>query len=90
VDPEIKSLTGIPNFPAYVSGHSTFSGAAAEILAYLVPTKQQQFRDMADEASLSRLYGAIHYKSDCTVGLTVGKKVAGFAIQRAMSDGAGQ
>jgi hypothetical protein len=45
---------------------------------------------MANEASLSRLYGAIHYKSDCSVGLTVGKKVAEFAVQRAMSDGAGQ
>ena len=25
-DPRIKTLTGIPNFPAYISGHSTFSG----------------------------------------------------------------
>jgi hypothetical protein len=90
MDAEIKTMTGLPNFPAYVSGHSTFSGAAAEILAYLVPARQQQFRDMANEASLSRLYGAIHYKSDCSVGLTVGKKVAEFAVQRAMSDGAGQ
>jgi membrane-associated phospholipid phosphatase len=90
VDPTIKTLTGLPNFPAYVSGHSTFSGAAAEILGYLIPDKKNLFWEMANEASLSRLYGAIHYKSDCTVGLTVGKKVAGFAIQRAMSDGAGQ
>ena len=29
LDPNIKTLTGIPNFPAYISGHSTFSGAAA-------------------------------------------------------------
>jgi hypothetical protein len=90
MDAEIKTLTGLPNFPAYVSGHSTFSGAAAEILAYLVPARQQQFRNMANEASLSRLYGAIHYTSDCSVGLTLGKKVAEYAVQRAMSDGAGQ
>lgn len=90
VDPTIKTLTGLPNFPAYVSGHSTFSGAAAEILGYLVPDKKTVFAEMAEEASLSRLYGAIHYKSDCTVGLTVGKKVAQFAIQRAITDGAGQ
>ena len=25
-DPEIKTLTGVPNFPAYSSGHSNFSG----------------------------------------------------------------
>jgi membrane-associated phospholipid phosphatase len=90
VDTEIKTMTGLPNFPAYVSGHSTFSGAAAEILGYLVPDKKTVFAEMAAEASLSRLYGAIHYKSDCTVGLSVGKKVAQFAIQRAMTDGAGQ
>src|SRR5207253_1645404 len=32
MDPSIKTLTGIPNFPSYISGHSTFSGAAATIL----------------------------------------------------------
>jgi hypothetical protein len=89
VDPSIKTMTGLPNFPAYVSGHSTFSGAAAEILGHLVPSQKVKFDAMAQEASLSRLYGAIHYKSDCTVGLSVGKKVGGFAIKRAMADGAG-
>lgn len=89
MDPSIKTMTGLPNFPAYISGHSTFSGAAAEILGYLVPAAKGQFEAMAQEASLSRLYGAIHYKSDCTVGLTVGRKVAGYAIKRAIADGAG-
>jgi hypothetical protein len=90
VDPSIKTMTGLPNFPSYISGHSTFSGAAAEILGYLIPAKNQMFQDMATEASLSRLYGAIHYKSDCTVGLSVGKKVGQYAIQRATTDGAGR
>jgi len=89
VDPSIKTMTGLPNFPAFVSGHSTFSGAAAEILGHLVPSQKMKFDAMAQEASLSRLYGAIHYKSDCTVGLSVGKKVGGFAIKRAIADGAG-
>jgi len=89
IDSSIKSMTGVPNFPAYVSGHSTFSGAAAEILGHLVPAQKIKFDAMAEEASLSRLYGAIHYKSDCTVGLSVGKKVGGFAIKRAIADGAG-
>ncbi|MBE7178923.1 MAG: PA-phosphatase, partial [Mucilaginibacter polytrichastri] len=31
LNPAIKTLTGVPNFPAYISGHSTFSGAAATI-----------------------------------------------------------
>ena len=89
VDNSIKTLTGLPNFPAYTSGHSTFSGAAAEILGYLVPSRKQAFSEMAEEASMSRLYGAIHYRSDCTAGLASGKKVGEFAVKRAMADGAG-
>ena len=34
-DPAWLSLLGTPAFPEYVSGHSTFSGAGAEILALL-------------------------------------------------------
>lgn len=88
VDPTIKTLTGLPNFPSYISGHSTFSGAAAEILGHLLPLSKAKFDEMAKEASFSRLYGAIHYRSDCEVGLAVGRKVAGYAIRRANSDGA--
>ncbi|MFM2361095.1 MAG: hypothetical protein RLY16_3088, partial [Bacteroidota bacterium] len=65
LNPEIKTLTGIPNFPAYISGHSTFSGAAATILSYIVPEKASAYDAMAKEASNSRLYGGIHYRSDC-------------------------
>ena len=88
VDPRIKTLTGLPNFPSYTSGHSTFSGAASTILGHIIPSKATLFDDMANEASLSRMYGAIHYRSDCAAGLVCGKKVGNFAIQRAITDGA--
>jgi hypothetical protein len=86
--PAIKTFTGMPNFPSYISGHSTFSGAAAAILGHIVPERASAYDAMAQEASISRLYGGIHYKSDCTTGLTVGKKVGDYAIQRAVTDGA--
>ena len=89
MDPSIKTLTGIPNFPAYVSGHSTFSGAAAKVLSHFVPEKTAEFNAMAKDASNSRLYGAIHYRSDCEKGLILGETVAIFTINRAMNDGAG-
>ena len=88
MNPDIKTLTGIPNFPAYISGHSTFSGAAAAILGHIVPERAAQYTEMANEASMSRMYGGIHFRSDCTVGLDVGKNVGNFAIQRARTDGA--
>jgi membrane-associated phospholipid phosphatase len=88
LDPSIKTLTGIPNFPAYISGHSTFSGAAATILGYILPDNAAKYEAMAEEAGLSRLVGGIHYRIDCEAGLAVGKNVGNYAILRAQNDGA--
>jgi len=88
VDPEIKTLTGLPNFPSYISGHSTFSAAAATILGHLIPSRATAYSSMAQEAEMSRLYAGIHYRSDIEVGYTVGQKVGNYAVQRATSDGA--
>ncbi|OOQ62229.1 phosphatase PAP2 family protein [Mucilaginibacter pedocola] len=84
----IKTLTGIPNFPSYISGHATFSGAAATVLGYLVPERATEFMAMANEAGMSRLYGGIHYRNDCTVGLATGVKVGTYAVNRGKTDGA--
>ncbi|RYY31675.1 MAG: phosphatase PAP2 family protein [Chitinophagaceae bacterium] len=89
MDSRIKTLTGVPNFPAYISGHSTFSGAAARILSHLVPEKSTTYQAMALEASMSRMYAGIHFRSDCEVGLAVGSKIGDYAVQRANTDGAG-
>ncbi|MFN5134878.1 MAG: phosphatase PAP2 family protein [Chitinophagaceae bacterium] len=87
-NPAIKTWTGLPNFPSYTSGHSTFSGAAASILSHILPARKQAYEAMAKEASLSRLYGAIHYRSDCDQGLICGNRVGTFAVNRARTDGA--
>lgn len=88
MDPRIKTTTGLPNFPSYISGHSTFSAAAATILGHIIKPKAAEYSAMATEASLSRLYGAIHYRSDCEKGLETGNKVGAYAIARARTDGA--
>lgn len=88
LNPKVKSLTGIPNFPAYISGHSTFSGAAATILSHIIPEKTADYDAMAKEATISRMYGGLHFRADCEIGLQVGKSVGNYAIQRALTDGA--
>jgi membrane-associated phospholipid phosphatase len=88
IDPRIKTLTGIPNFPSYVSGHSMFSAAAETILGHLVPSRATAYLGMAQEAANSRVLGGIHYVVDCSVGFTVGQNIGNYAVQRAMSDGA--
>jgi membrane-associated phospholipid phosphatase len=88
LDPSIKTLTGIPNFPSYTSGHSTFSGAASDVLSYLFPQATSFFEAQASEASLSRLFGGIHYRVDCDQGLAHGKRLATYTIAFALNDGA--
>ena len=88
VNPDIKTLTGLPNFPSFTSGHSTFSGAAATVLSYLHPPKQSEYKSMADEASLSRLIGAIHYRMDIEVGMDMGVNIGQKAVNRGKNDGA--
>src|SRR5688572_9513407 len=87
--PAIKTGTGIPNFPAYVSGHSTFSASAAGVLSYLFPAHSSDFEAMATEASMSRLYGGIHYRKDCEGGLALGYDVGEHIVETfAKVDGA--
>ena len=88
MDPRIKTTTGLPNFPSYTSGHSTFSAAAATILGHIIPARATDYTNMSKEASESRIYGAIHYRSDCVKGLESGNRVGSFAIARARTDGA--
>ncbi len=83
-----KTILGTPNFPAYTSGHSTFSAAAATLLSHIFPAEKTQFDKMAHEASESRIYGGIHFRFDCEAGLESGTKVGEFTIQKAIADGA--
>jgi hypothetical protein len=76
IAPGWEPFLATPPFPAYVSAHSSFSGAASEILAALFPRDAATFRAKAEAAGLSRLHGGIHYRSDHTAGLTLGRKVA--------------
>ncbi len=87
-----------PPFPDYLSGHSTFGGAAARILAeqfgdntpftttsYGLPNVQRSFASLtqaAQEASVSRVYGGIHFRSSCAIGLETGRQLAEFVLTK--------
>jgi membrane-associated phospholipid phosphatase len=88
LDPSIRTIIGLPNFPSYTSGHSTFSAAAAEVLSYLFPGGAGSFAAQRDEAAMSRLYGGIHYPSDIDVGKDHGKRVGDYTVRFAQNDGA--
>ena len=88
LDPSIKTVIGLPNFPSYTSGHSTFSAAAAAVLSYLFPRGAAGFDAMRDEPGISRLYGGIHYRADIDRGKEHGGRIGGYTVDFAQEDGA--
>ncbi len=90
-----SSLLVSPNFPTYTSGHSTFSRAAADILANFLGTDAinimfqgdagevrhlTSLNGAANEAGLSRIYGGIHFDFDNIAGQECGALVANWVI----------
>ena len=74
-DPGIALAIGLPNFPAYPSNHSCFSGTAAYVLGTVFPADAQRLSDMAYEAGVSRIFGGIHYRFDADAGLEIARGV---------------
>ena len=46
------------------------------------------FEAQKEEASISRLYGGIHYRTDLEVGKAHGKRIGGYTVSFARIDGA--
>lgn len=67
---------GTPRHPAYPSGHSTYSAAASEILAYFFPSERPQLEQLANNIGTARLWAGVHWHSDHTAGQRIGRAVA--------------
>jgi hypothetical protein len=98
VDAAWRPLLLTPPHPEYVSGHSTFSAAAAGILAATfgdatafsttsatlpgVTRSFTSFTQAAQEAGRSRIYGGIHYEFTNQTGQQLGTQVAEAVLAR--------
>ncbi|WP_413925129.1 Ig-like domain-containing protein [Candidatus Accumulibacter phosphatis] len=98
VDSAWRPLLLTPPHPEYVSGHSTFSTAAAGILAATfgdatafsttsatlpgVTRSFTSFTQAAQEAGRSRIYGGIHYEFTNQAGQQLGTQVAEAVLAR--------
>jgi hypothetical protein len=100
-DPSWQPLLLTPNHPEYVSGHSTYSGAAAVVLdQYLgeqafsttsvslpnVTRSYGSFQEAAAEAGRSRIYGGIHYDFSNQAGQALGADVANWVVDAFRTD----
>lgn len=97
-DPDWRPLLQTPPFPTCTSGHSTFSGAAAEMLALFFGRDDIRFTSISDatprlrsfasfsqaaqEAGRSRIYGGIHFEFDNQAGLASGQALSQHIFRR--------
>lgn len=93
-----KPLIETPSFPEYPSGHSTVSAAAAVVLTKLLgpmkftddtevpfgyPARTfNNFMDAAQEASISRVYGGIHFREGCDEGNRFGQMIGNNVLKK--------
>jgi hypothetical protein len=101
--PLLDSLTGTPAHPEYPSAHSSFSGAAALVLAdffgentaFSVTSEIRpgtrsytSFSEAIAEIADARVFGGIHLRSSCARGNSLGRAVADY-VSRHMTRGRG-
>jgi len=55
---------GTPRHPAYPSGHSTYSAAAAFTLIAFFPQYAEDLLRLADNTGVARLWAGVHWRSD--------------------------
>ena len=87
LDAEFKPLFSTPNHPSYPSAHSCISTATANVLAALFPTDAEEVLGLSEQASESRVYAGIHFRSDVIAGIELGADVANAVLEYARSDG---
>jgi hypothetical protein len=91
-----EPLIVTPPFPEYVSGHSTFSGAAARVLTNVFGNmafsstsdgvmgairNYTSFEHAAEEAGKSRIYGGIHFSFSDVDGRAAGSELADYIFK---------
>jgi hypothetical protein len=98
-EPWLNTLTGTPAHPEYPSAHSTYSGAAAFILAAafgentafsltseIRPGTRSfaSFSDAIAEIADARVFGGIHFRTSCARANMLGRAVADYVSRHAM------
>lgn len=101
IDRDWQPFLQTPPFPEHASGHSAISTAAATVLtelfgelpfedtsdmAYIGMKRNfSSFKQAAMEASISRVYGGIHYRTGIDAGADQGRAVGEYVVKRLLS-----
>jgi membrane-associated phospholipid phosphatase len=99
-DPTWTPLLITPPFPGYPSAHSCASGAAARVLSHYfgentaitvtndaLPGQMRIFSSFSaalEEIVNARVFGGIHFRTDCTAGQALGNSVGEYVIKHSL------
>ena len=78
---------GTPRHPAYPSGHSTYSAAAAFTLIAFFPQYAEDLLRLADNTGVARLWAGVHWRTDHIFGQLVGRAVAELIVKQLIDAG---
>jgi len=78
---KVKALIKPSNNWAYPSGHTTSSYVAAQILSILIPTKNSEFKERAQEIAKHRLLVGMHFPHDLEGGKQLSFLIIGSLLQ---------
>jgi hypothetical protein len=81
-DAGITTAVPLPNHPSYPSAHSCETGAFQGVLSDAFPSERAAIDSIAQQASMSRVIGGLHYRFDGEGGLAIGHAAARLALQR--------
>lgn len=100
IDRNWQPFLQTPAFPEHASGHSVISAAAATVLtdlfgefpfedtsdfAYIgMKRRFTSFQQAAAEASVSRVYGGIHYRAGVDAGAVQGRTIGEYLVKKIM------
>jgi hypothetical protein len=85
--PGFVSAIQTPPFPAYPSGHSTQSSAAATVLSAFFPAHRERLEALAFDAAESRIVAGVHWRFDSEVGVELGAAVGQRVVDRLLGAG---
>ena len=88
LDPTIRTVIGLPNFPSYISGHSTFSAAASGVLSLHLPGRCGLLRRAEGGSGDLAVVWRYPLSRDIEVGKVVGVRVGDYTVRFALHDGA--
>ncbi len=99
-DPTWTPLLATPPFPGYPSAHSCASAAATRVLSHYfgentaitvtndaLPGEMRSFSSFSaalEEVINARVFGGIHFRTDCTAGQALGNAVGEYVIQHSL------